>query len=74
MEKYVHAKRYGEAWHMFACPRAGLWIPLLQQQVESFVLLLCSNTRSDVGVILLLCLRMGKSSHKVKNKLLRTVR
>ena len=38
MEKYVRAKSYGKAWHMFTCPRVGLWIPLLQQQVESFSL------------------------------------
>ncbi len=36
MEKYARAKRYGKAWHMFTCPRAALWTPLLQQQVESF--------------------------------------
>lgn len=36
MEKYVRAKRYGEALHMFICPRAALWTPLLHQQVESF--------------------------------------
>lgn len=35
MEKYVRAKRYGKAWHVFICPQAELWIPLLQQQVES---------------------------------------
>lgn len=26
MEKYVRAKRYGKAWHMFVCPRAELCV------------------------------------------------
>lgn len=62
MEKYVRAKRYGKAWHMFTCPRAGLRIPLLQQQVESFVLLLPPNTHNDVAVILRFMLKNGQVS------------
>lgn len=53
MEKYACAKKYGKAWHMFICPRAELWTPLLQQQVETFSpSLFSSNTHIDGGVIL----------------------
>ena len=78
MEKYVRAKRYGEAWRMFICPRAALWTPLLHQQVESF-----SRSLLQVHILMQCVIRsvffsavreMGKSPNKIKNELFRRLR